>query len=124
MAKWKPTIGKWHDEDNYNMIKPTWRQMLDAVSEYEEAKEVQTVLRQLGHRNLTGDDIRMYVIGYLLNQTDISLKKYIPDSMIAKIHSFSSQSQNIYDYTALVLKECHISDAVIEEIIDEFQVKS
>lgn len=114
MAEWKPTIGKWNDEENYNIVKPAWRRMLDVASEYSEAEEVQTILRQLGHRNLTGDDIRMYVIGYLLYQKDVDLKNYMPDSMIATIHAFSSQSQNIYDYTALVLKECHVSNAMVQ----------
>ena len=121
MTEWKPTIGKWHDEDNYRMIEPAWRQMLDAASEYKEVKEVQTILTQLGRRNITAYDIWMYVIGYLLYQKNAELKKYMSDQMISKIHAFSSQSQSIYEYTGLVLKECHISDAVIEEFMEEIQ---
>lgn len=121
MAEWKPTIGKWNDEDNYNMMEPTWRRMLNAAFEYPEVKEVQTVLSQLGRRNLTGDDIRMYVIGYLLNQKNVDLEIYLSDKMISKILVFSSQSQNIYEYTALALIECHVCDAEIEEIMEEIQ---
>ena len=119
MAEWKPTIGKWYDEENYNIVEPAWRRMLDVASEYKEVNTVQTVLVQLGNRNIKSFDIRMYVIGYLLHQKDVELKNYMPDSMISNIRSFTSQSQNIYDYTALVLKECHVSDAVIEEFIEE-----
>lgn len=124
MTEWKPTISKWLDEDNYSIIKPAWRRMLDVASEYKEVKTVQTILIQLGHRNITAYDIQEYVIGYLLHQKGVDLKNYMADSMIAKIHAFSLQSQNIYDYTALVLKECHISDAVIEEFIEEIQANN
>ena len=122
MAEWKPTIGKWYDEENYNIVEPTWRRMLDVASEYQEVNTVQTVLVQLRNRNITSFDIRMYVIGYLLYQKDVDLSNYMQDSMISNIRSFSSQSQNIYEYTALVLKECHVSDAVIEEFIEENKI--
>lgn len=121
MAEWRPTIGKWCDEDHYSIIKPAWRRMLDAASEYEEVKTVQTILTRLGRRNITAYDIQGYVIGYLLHQRGVDLKNDMPDSMIAQIHAFSSRSQNIYDYTVLVLKECHVSDAVIEEFVEEMQ---
>ena len=115
MTEWKPTVEKWQDEDNYNIVKPAWRRMLDKTLEYKESKEVLTVLTQLGRRNLTGDDIQMYVIGYLLHQKNVDLEEYMSDNMISRVQAFSSKCQNIYVYTVFVLKECHVSDAVIDE---------
>ena len=34
MAEWEPTLGKWYDEENYNIVEPEWRRMLDVASEY------------------------------------------------------------------------------------------
>lgn len=113
--EWKPTIGKWNDEDNYDIKESLWRRMLNVASKYEEVKDVQEMLHRLSSRNLYGDRIRMYIIGYVLYQKNENLKEYLSDEMISNIHDFSAQSKSIFDYTVFVMKECHVSAAVIDE---------
>ncbi|MBQ8510879.1 MAG: hypothetical protein IJ493_13340 [Clostridia bacterium] len=118
---WKPTIGKWDDEDHYDMKEPLWRTMLNYASKFEEVKDVQQTIRWLNSKNLYNDLIRIYTIGYVLHKKNVDIKKEfnLSDKTISKINDFSQRSNNISEYTILVMKECNVSD----EIIAEFEIK-
>lgn len=116
MIEWKPTLGKWNDNENYDIQIPIWRRMLNSISKYEDSKDVQKILILLESWNLTGDEIRMYVIGYVINKKGLNLSEFISEEMIQKIQDCSIHSKNIKQYTKKILKECHVSNAVIDEI--------
>lgn len=116
MSEWKPTVGKWNDTENYDIQTPIWRRMLNSISEYEDSKEVMKILILLGGWNLTGDEIRMYIIGYVINQKGLNLSEFVSEETIQKIQDYSIHSKNIKEYTKKILKECHVSNAVIDEI--------
>ncbi len=116
MSGWEPTIGKWDDIENFDIQTPIWRRMLNTIAEYDDFKNVFMILKVLGNWNITGDEIRQYVIGYAMVQKELDLKLFVSEDMIRKINYYSSKSSNIHEYTKRVLKECHVSEAVIDEM--------
>lgn len=117
MGAWEPTIGKWYDEDNYVIKEPLWKEMLNFAAKHSNVKDIQQVIIWLNNKNLSGDDIKIYVIGYALSNAGIDLKKEYPglDYMTSKIIHYSQISNNLTEYVALVMKDFHVSDEIIAE---------
>ncbi len=41
---WEPTVGKWFDDENYEMQKPLWQRLLTLSSQYGNEKRLLEIL--------------------------------------------------------------------------------
>ena len=71
---WKPTIGKWNDEKDYQMKEPLWKSMLKVAAKHSDITELQELLLWLHNKNMQGDSFRMGIIGYHLCKIEVDLE--------------------------------------------------
>lgn len=117
-----PTIGKWNDEENYEIKEPLWRSMLKIASKQGDITKLQDILLWLHNKNMQGDTIRMSIIGYYLCELGVDLEKELKFSkeMVSDLIHFSKQFETIEACVIYMMKKYNIH----EEIIEEFKNQS
>ena len=117
--EWKSTISKWDDEENYEIKEPLWKQMLRVAAKHGDITSLQETLLWLHNKNMTGDSIRIKIIGYYLCQLHVDLEKELSFSKqeVIDIINFSNQFETIDECTVYVMKELNIA----KELIDEYK---
>ena len=69
MENWKPTMGKWNDEENYIMMEPTWKRALAfARVQYDAANAFFEYKDGLEKRNISCLDFTQKVLSVLVNE--------------------------------------------------------
>ena len=60
---WEPTVGKWFDDENYEMQKPLWQRLLTLLSQHGNEKRLLEILSWFGEKNMYGDYYKIRLIG-------------------------------------------------------------
>lgn len=115
---WEPTIGRWYDEDSYDIKDPLWKRMLIFASQFGEVKDLQKILSWFNSKNLCGDYYKECIIGCFLYTRGVNLtEKFPPVPSILDSIAIAEKSETVNECVLHVMKKANIN----KEIIDEFK---
>jgi len=116
---WEPTIGKWYDDENYDIKEPLSRSLLDLASHHGYVKKLQQILFWFNKRNMYGDYYKIVMIGCFLKQKGVGLEEYIREPFLSVIAEIVAEADSIEECAICLLNK----QKVDEEFIDEFRIK-
>ena len=121
MSPWEPTIGRW-DDGSYDIKEPLWRQVLNRSVQYRSVDDVQKMIVHLNRWNLHGYTILIPIAGCRPRETCESLPEELGDlvsaDMLSDMLRFARERTTLAEYTARVLRSNRVSDAIIEEFLE------
>ena len=116
---WEPTVGKWFDDENYEMQKPLWQRLLTLSSQHGNEKRLLEILSWFGEKNMYGDHYKIRLIGCFLYKAGVDLEKHIGAEDLAAIAEIANAGNTIDECAMYLLKK----ENVDEEFIDEFRMQ-
>jgi len=116
---WVPTIGKWNDDENYDLKEPLWRGLLELASHQGDVKRLQQVLVWFGKMNMYGDYYRIILIGCFLEMAGVSIEELVGTSYLSIIAEMTRDANTIEECAIHLLKKQNVD----EEFIDEFKMQ-
>lgn len=116
---WEPTIGKWYDDENYDMKEPLWLELLALSARYGDHKRLREILSWFGGKNIYGDDVRILLIGCFLYQAGADLEEWVSKSMLSEITELAKAGDTLAACAAILLEKKNVD----EEFIDQFHMQ-
>ena len=116
---WEPNVGKWFDDENYEMKEPLWQRLLRISSQYENEKRLREILSWFGMKNMYGDYYKVLLLGCFLYKVGVNLEEYISANELADIVEIAKEGKTIDECAIHLLKKEKVDD----EFIDEFQIQ-
>ena len=116
---WEPTVGKWFDDENYQMKEPLWQRLLKLSSQYENEKRLREILSWFAGKNMYGDYYKIRLIGCFLYNAGVDLEEHVRAEELAAIAQIAKESKTIEDCAIRLLKK----EKADKEFIDEFQMQ-
>ena len=113
---WEPTIGKWYEDENYDIKEPLFRKLLELTSHHGHIKKLQQIISWFSKRNMYGDYYRIVLIGCFLKQKGVCLEEYISEPFLSVIAEIAAEADTIEECAVCLLKKQNVD----EEFIDEF----
>lgn len=117
---WEPAMGKWHDDENYDIKDPLWRELLELASHHGSTKRLRQVLTWFYKKNMHGDYYKILLIGCVLKKAGVRLDEYIGASYLALIDEMTGVGDTIDKYAVHLLKKEHAEEEVVEEFTAQF----
>ena len=116
---WEPTVGKWFDDENYEMQKPLWQRLLMLSSQYGNEKRLREILSWFARKNMYGDYYKVRLIGCFLYKVGVDLEEHVSADELAAIAEIAKEGKTIDECAIDLLKK----EKVDEEFIDEFKIQ-
>ena len=116
---WKPTVGKWNDDDNYDMKEPLWRNLLELAAHHGDIKKLQQIISWFNKQNMYGDYYKIVLIGCFLKQEEVGIEEYISEPFLSVITEITTDADAIEECAVCLLKKHNVA----EEFIDEFRMQ-
>ncbi|MBE5758929.1 MAG: hypothetical protein E7332_02735 [Clostridiales bacterium] len=117
---WEPSIGKWNDDENYDLKEPTWQKLLHFASGQAEIRKLQDVLIWLNDRNMHDYYKKTLIIGCFLTKTGIDLHGQLGQESLAEITKLAASAETWEKCTVSLLKKEQIADEFICDFKDNF----
>ena len=115
---WEPTIGKWNDQDNYDIKDPLWKRMLIFAAQFEEVKELQKILCWFNSKNMCGDYYKECIIGCFLYIRGVDLSENFPlVSGVLDSIAIAEKSETLGECVLQIMREANTH----KETIDAFK---
>ena len=119
---WEPTIGKWNDDENYDLKEPLWRRLLVLASQHGDIEKLQRVLLWFSQKNMHGDYYRIVLIGCFLANAGVSIEEYVGASFLSAITEMTRDANTIDKCAIHLLEEQNVDEEFIEEFRVQFAV--
>lgn len=116
---WEPTVGKWFDDENYEMKEPLWQRLLTLSSQYENEKRLREILSWFGMKNMYGDYYKVRLIGCFLYKVGVNLEEHVSANELAAIVEIAKEGKNMDECAIYLLKK----EKVDEEFIYDFKMR-
>ena len=121
---WEPTVGKWFDDENYEMKEPLWQRLLTLSSRYENEKRLREILSWFGMKNMYGDYYKVRLIGCFLYKNGVDFEEHVSADELAAIVEIANESDNINECAIYLLKKEKVDEEFIDEFIIQFAEKN
>jgi len=119
LIMWEPTIGKWNDDENYDLKEPLWSKLLKLASHHGDIKKLQQILSWFGKMNMYGDYYWIVLIGCFLEKAGVSIEEHVGTSFLSVISEMIRDADAIDECAIRLLKKQNVD----EEFIDEFRMQ-
>ena len=114
---WEPTIGKWYEDEEYNIKVPLLHDLLKVASHHGDIKKLQQIISWFNKQNMHGDYYYAVLIGCFLKQKGVGLEGYISKPFLSDISEIAAQADTVEECAVCLLKKQNTD----EEFIDEFE---
>ena len=121
---WEPTVGKWFDDEKYEMKAPLWQRLLALSAQYENEKRLREILSWFGRKNMHGDYYKVRLTGCFLYKAGVDLEEHVSAGELAAIAEIANESETIDECAVCLLKREKADEAFIDEFKKQFAEKN
>lgn len=117
--QWQPNVGKWYDDENYDIKEPLWKRMLNLSAQHTDRKRLIEILSWFSQKNMYGDDYKLRLIGCFLLTKGVNLEEHVSETILSDIVALAGSAKTIDECALNLLNKANAP----EEFIDEFRMQ-
>lgn len=120
---WEPNVGKWYDDNNYDIKKPLWKKLLDLSIQYGDTRRLKEILVWFDRKNMHGDYYKIFLISCFLHTAGVDLEEYIDTMLLSDIVNLAEKGNTMDACAINLLKREDVPEEYLEEFRTQFTEK-